>query len=310
MNEITTTQQGGGIAALKRMIDSASVQTQFQRALGENKDAFAASIIDLYSNDKQLQGCDPKAILCEALKAATLKLPLNKALGFAYVVVYNNSVKQPDGTWKKVPTPTFVPGYKGYIQMAQKTGQYETLNADVVYEGELRCADKLTGMIDLSGEKVSDKVVGYFCYFKLLNGFAKMLYMSVHDMACYAKRYSPSVKKETTIEDLEAKAQNNVVGKQVGWEGNFNDMAIKTVIRRLLSKYGYLSIEMQNAVAGDIQFESNRNDMIAENANRKNIVIEPSNFENVTPQVPPVSQPAEENAPAPETTSESEKEPY
>ena len=303
-NEIQTNTNG--LSVLKRMIDSDSVQMQFQRALGENKDAFAASIVDLYSNDRQLQACDPKAILREALRAATLKLPLNKALGFAYVVVYNNSVKQADGKWVKVPTPTFVPGYRGYIQLAMRTGQYRTINADVVCEGELRETDKLTGMIDLSGQKTSDKVVGYFCHFVLLNGFTKTLYMSVHDMAAYAKKYSPSVKKETTVEMLEKKAQETSVSKQVGWEGNFNDMAIKTVIRRLLGKYGYLSIEMQNVMSDDINVETSRNDAITEGANKKEIILDPVQYESVGAQT---EAPAEEAPDAPEQEVATEQEP-
>lgn len=301
-NEIAKVQETG-LTVLKRMLDADSVQKQFQNALKENKDTFIASIIDLYNSDNQLQTCNPKQVISEALKAAVLHLPINKALGFAYIVVYNNSVKQPDGTWAKVPTPTFVPGYKGYIQLAMRTGQYATLNADVVYEGELKVTDKLTGAIDLGGEKKSDKVVGYFCHFRLINGFAKTLYMSVHDMATYAKRYSPSVRKETSVADLEKLAQSQTVGKKVGWEGNFNDMAIKTVIRRLLSKYGYLSVEMQNVLSDDIYTESNRNDILAENANSKAIIIDPVvQYEQVdyTP-----SDPTPEQA-APKT----EEEPY
>ena len=136
-----------------------------------------ASLIDLYTGDKQLQTCNAKAVVSEALRAATMRLPLNKALGFAYIIVFNNSVRNPDGSFSKVPTPTFVPGYKGYIQLAMRTGQYRTINADFVYEGELRKVDKLKGEVAFDGEKKSDKIVGYFCYFELLNGFSKTLYV-------------------------------------------------------------------------------------------------------------------------------------
>ena len=279
-NEIQK-KQDGGMAVLKKMLDADSVQKQFQNALGEHKNAFIASVIDLYNTDSQLQTCNPKQVICEALKAATLNLPINKALGFAYIVVYNNSVKQADGTWAKVPTPTFVPGYKGYIQLAMRTGQYATINADVVYEGELREKDKLTGAISFNGERTSDKVIGYFCHFRLLNGFAKTLYMSVRDMAEYAKKYSPSVKKDTTVADLEKLAQEKSAGKKVGWEGNFNDMALKTVVRRLISKYGYLSIEMQNVVASEVSADGNRDMVIAEKANSKPINIDYVEYEPV-----------------------------
>lgn len=265
------------IDMLKMMIDAPTVQAQFKNALGEHKDAFMASLIDLFTGDKALQRCEPKLIISEALRAATLRLPLNKALGFAYIVVYNNSVKNPDGSWEKVATPTFIPGYKGYIQLAMRTGQYRTINADYVYEGELRKVNKLSGEIAFDGEKKSDKIVGYFCYFELLNGFSKTLYVPLDEMAAYAKRYSPSIGKNTTAEELMAKANDGIVSKKVGWEGNFNDMALKTVIRRLLSKYGFLSVEMQNAISKDVDIdnsEADRNDMISEEANKKVIDID------------------------------------
>ena len=204
-------KQDRPVDLLKATINAPSIQEQFKNALGEHKDTFVASLIDLYTGDKSLQTCKPSAIIIEALRAATLRLPLNKALGFAYIVVYNNSVKVTNEQtgreeWIKVPTPTFIPGYKGYIQLAMRTGQYRTINADVVYEGEVRKVNKLTGEIAFDGEKTSDKIIGYFCYFELLNGFSKTLYVTVEDMAAYAKRYSPSVKKETTVAQLIAKA--------------------------------------------------------------------------------------------------------
>lgn len=271
------------IDLFKSVINAPSVQTQFNNALGEHKDAFVASLIDLFTGDKSLQTCKPQMVIAEALRAATLRLPLNKALGFAYIVVYNNSVKNPDGTWTKVPTPTFIPGYKGYIQLAMRTGQYRTINADYVYEGELRKVNKLSGDIAFDGEKKSDKIVGYFCYFELLNGFSKTLYVSVEDMAAYAKRYSPSIGKNTTIEQLISKANDGIVSKKVGWEGNFNDMALKTTIRRLLSKYGYLSVEMQNALSKDVEEQemASRNDIIEEQANKQTITIDESSYEEV-----------------------------
>lgn len=271
------------IDLFKSVINAPSVQTQFNNALGEHKDAFVASLIDLFTGDKSLQTCKPQMVIAEALRAATLRLPLNKALGFAYIVVYNNSVKNPDGTWTKVPTPTFIPGYKGYIQLAMRTGQYRTINADYVYEGELRKVNKLSGEIAFDGEKKSDKIVGYFCYFELLNGFSKTLYVSVEDMAAYAKRYSPSIGKNTTIEQLISKANDGIVSKKVGWEGNFNDMALKTTIRRLLSKYGYLSVEMQNALSKDVEEQemASRNDIIEEQANKQTITIDESSYKEV-----------------------------
>ena len=297
-NEIQ--KQERPIDLMKSVINAPSVQEQFQNALGEHKDAFVASLIDLFTGDKQLQTCKPAAIIAEALRAATLRLPLNKALGFAYIIVFNNSVKNDDGSWSKIPTPTFVPGYKGYIQLAMRTGQYRTINADFVYEGEMRKVSKLTGEIALDGEKKSDMIIGYFCYFELLNGFNKTLFVSVEDMAQYALRYSPSFKgkNKPSADALIKLAQANQPSTKVGWEGNFNDMALKTVIRRLLSKYGYLSVEMQNALAKDVEdAQMSRNDLIIENANTQAIDIDSTQYEEVDTETGEIKN-GEDAAPA------------
>lgn len=307
MNNQALVKQDRPVDLLKATINAPSVQEQFKNALGEHKDTFVASLIDLYTGDKSLQTCKPSVVIAEALRAATLRLPLNKALGFAYIVVYNNSVKVTNEQtgreeWIKVPTPTFIPGYKGYIQLAMRTGQYRTINADVVYEGEVRKVNKLTGEIAFDGEKTSDKIIGYFCYFELLNGFSKTLYVTVEDMAAYAKRYSPSVKKETTVAQLIAKANDGIVSKKVGWEGNFNDMALKTVIRRLLSKYGYLSVEMQNAMVHDVEDEamSSRNDALG-NAAAQTVDLSATEYEEVDTTTGEVkTAEPEQAAPAPE----------
>jgi len=311
-NQLTQTPQTG-LAKLKAMLDAPSVQEQFQNALAENKNQFIASIIDLYNGDKSLQECKPAAIIQECLKAAVLDLPINKALGFAYVVVYKNSVKVKDPetgreTWVKVPTPTFIPGYKGYIQLAMRTGQYRTINADFVYEGELRTVNRLSGEVALDGVRKSDKIVGYFCYFVLLNGYSKTLYMSVEDMAAYAKRYAPGIKKDTTIAQLIAKANDGIVSKSVGWEGNFNDMALKTVIRRLISKYGYLSIKMQSAIGHDTESESRalaaRNDSLQiANDSAQTLTLDETQYEEVdteTGEVKPKASAPTAEAPTPD----------
>ena len=214
---------------LKTILGADSVQEQFQNALKENSGAFVASIIDLYASDNYLQQCDPGKVVAEALKAATLKLPINKSLGFAYIVPYRD---------KGVQAPQFQIGYKGYIQLAMRTGQYKYLNAGVVYEGELKGKDKLTGIIDLSGEKISDKIVGYFAYMELINGFAKSVYWTIEEVTAHAKKFSKSYNSQSSA-----------------WKTNFDSMAIKTVIRNLLSKYGIMSIDMTTALTSDTDDE-------------------------------------------------------
>lgn len=268
-----TTTAISPMAKFKSILNAESVQAQFKNALGKHADIFSASLIDLYTGDKALQECNPSLVVAEALRAATLNLPLNKALGFAYIVSFKN---------KGVPTPQFLIGYKGLIQMAMRSGQYRNINADLVYEGEYKGKNKLTGEIDLSGEKQSDKVIGYFCYFELVNGFRKTYYMSTEEMAKYAKHYSPSLKfsQAATIEKLIQAGSQNEIGTQVGWLGNFNQMALKTVTRNLISKYGPLSVEMQTAIDADINADAaeTRDADIQQGANTETIDAE---FEEV-----------------------------
>lgn len=276
--------------AFAAMLKADSVQAQFKNALGKHSDSFVASLIDLYSTDSQLQTCKPEEVVKQALKAASLQLPINKALGFAYIYVFNNNVKTKDergmDVWTKVPTPTFVPGYRGYIQLAMRTGQYRNINADVVYEGEMRKVNKLTGEVAFDGEKTSEKVVGYFCYFELLNGFSKTLYMSVEQMASYALRFAPSLPKGTTKELLMKKAQENGNEKGVGWTNNFTAMAMKTVIRQLLGKYGYLSVEMQDGIESDRTAEEHSDGAFVETTTAE-VIEEPQAIEEISSSAAP-----------------------
>jgi len=230
---------------LKALLNVESVKAQFQNALKENAGAFIASIIDLYGSDKYLQQCDPNAVIMEALKAATLKLPINKQLGFAYIVPYKG-------------VPQFQLGYKGYIQLAMRTGQYRHLNAGVIYEGIEVHRNILTGEITFSGEPTSEKVQGYFAYMELLNGFSKTAYMTKEEVIKHAQCYSKSYN-----------AQNSA------WKTNFDEMAMKTVMRRLLSKYGILSTDMISALTADRDdVESEVANEIANEANKETIDVE------------------------------------
>lgn len=282
------------VDVLKGMLNAPSVMQQFQNALNKNAPTFIASVIDLYNSDTKLQLCEPKQVVMEALKAAVLHLPINKALGYAFIIPFNNSkkVEETDASgkvvtkWVKLYEPTFQIGYKGLIQLAMRTGQYRTINADVVYDGELRKVNKLTGEIAFDGERKSDKVLGYFCYFELLNGFSKTLYMTTEQMANHAKRFSKALKndKEATVDKLLSLANLpvNADSTVVGWMGNFHGMAIKTVIRNLLSKYGYLSIEMQNAIADDYEGETDARDtLIQGNANAQVLDMTDASYEVV-----------------------------
>jgi len=270
-----TTKQPRPVDLLKKVINSDSVQEQFQNALAENKDAFIASMIDIFTSEPKLQQCKPSAVVAECLRAATLKLPLNKSLGFAYVLPFNNNVKQPDGTWAKVMTPQFVIGYKGYKQLAMRTGKYKYINEGFVYEGQQVNRNFLAGTFTITGEPKSDQPIGYFSFFELINGFQSMLYMTLEEMARYAKRYAPTLKgvKEITVDNLIKIAHQEPKSGAVGWLGNFNDMALKTVVRRNLSKNGMMSIEMMDSADqmahSELDAADRRQQEIEERGNRQ-----------------------------------------
>lgn len=206
---------------MRGILDNENTKKLLQDSLKENAGAFSASVIDLYNSDKYLQMCDPKQVFAECLKAVSLKLPISKQLGFAYVIPYKN-------------VPQFQIGYKGMIQLCMRTGAYKYINADVVYKGEFVGADKLTGEVDLSGEKISDEVVGYFAYIETVNGFKKALYWSKEKVIEHAQKFSKSYNSANSV-----------------WKSNFDSMAIKTVLRNLLSKYGVMSVEMANAMQAE-----------------------------------------------------------
>lgn len=257
---------------MKQLISNSGIQEMFEESLGKNAGAFLSSLVEVYSDPAgTLSECDPKEVVMEALKAATLKLPINKNLGFAWIIPYNKNTKIVDENgrtqWVKVPHPQFQIGYKGLIQLAIRTGQYQTINTNVVYEGMEVSEDYLTGSIKIKGEKKSDKVIGYFSYFKLVNGFEKVLYWSKEQVIEHAKKHSQGYKSMENAKNGKYYKADKFV-----WDSSFEDMALKTMTRRILTKYGVLSVEMQNAemmeadtsLAIDMEEEANKQELIIE----------------------------------------------
>ncbi len=234
------------INQMKELVNNTALNKMFKDALKENSGAFLSSLIDLYNSDTNLQKCKAKDVIMEALKAATLKLPINKQLGFAYIVPYKD-------------VPQFQLGYKGYIQLAMRTGQYQNLNAGIIYEGMEIKNNYLAGTIEIHGEKQSDNEIGYFAYFKLINGFEKCLYMSKDEITKHAQKFSKTYSF-----------------KGSSWQSNFSAMALKTVIRLLLSKYGILSTEMQTAITDETDQELSKE--IEQKANKT--VIDIADYNN------------------------------
>ena len=285
-------QKALAVKNFQAVMNNSYYQTLLQSSLKENKGAFCTSLMEIFSSDEKLLQCKPNDLMAEALKAASLRLPLNKQLGQAYLLPFKN---------KGVMTPTLVIGTKGYLQLAMRTGKYETINADVVYEGELKGYDKVTGNLDLSGIRTSNVPVGYFAYIKKKDGFSKILYMSLDEVCLYAKQYSPTVKfsdkvTPTTLKELALKQAASGVSDGVGWYSNFESMALKTVLRRLLSKWGELSIENNDILNIDEapSAEQQRDEEFAED--KKVIVVDAETGE--------IKQPAGED---PEAQTETKK---
>ncbi len=210
---------------LNELLNNSAIQEQLKSTLKENAGAFVTSVLNVFREDSNLQICDPKMVLGEALKAAALKLPIEKQLGFGYIISFKDH---------GVPKPQFQLGYKGYIQLAIRTGVYKHISARAVYEGELKSINKLTGIPDISGNKVSNEIIGYFAYYETLGGFEAALYWTKDEVKAHAQRYSKSYQKGSMI-----------------WKNNFDEMATKTVLRNLLSHYGVMSVEINTAMVSE-----------------------------------------------------------
>ena len=248
------TKQASPVVAFKNYLNSGSVQALLANRLSSEKikTDFMNSVIEVVTGSPELQACTPQSILAESLKAASIHLPLNKALGRCYVVPFKN---------KGVPTATMVIGYKGYIQLAKNSGHYRNINADVVFEGQITYRNHLTGEIRIDHEPTSDKVVGFFAYIEELNGFNKTLYMSIDQMAHYAKTYVTYLKFNNKVTEytLKQKMQYHATHgpeQGIGWMSDSVTMAKKTCLRQLLTKWGDLSIEQQEAIANDVSWDS------------------------------------------------------
>lgn len=218
---------------VKGMLETPAFKKKFEEMLGKKAAGFISSIIAVTNSSNYLMKADPATVIGAAAQAAMLDLPINQSLGFAYIVPYKGAAQ-------------FQLGYKGYIQLAQRSGQYIDIGAKTVYEGELEYENRLLDKFRF-GERTSDKVIGYLAYFRLTNGFEKMLYMTIDEAQAHAKKYSQSYKGGTDKWGL----------------ADFNVMAEKTVLKRLLSKYGPLSIEsiqMSQALANDGGVISMNND--------------------------------------------------
>lgn len=202
---------------------------------GKDGQRFISAIVSATTTNPMLQECTNQSILSAALLGESLKLSPSPQLGHYYLVPFNDK--------EKGKVAQFQLGYKGYIQLAIRSGQYKKLNVMAIKEGELDYFDPLNEEIKVSlkvenwDEREAAETIGYYAFFELTNGFKKALYWSKAQMEAHAMKYSPGyrAKKGYTF-----------------WEKNFDGMAYKTMLRQLISKWGIMSIELQNAFEGDM----------------------------------------------------------
>ena len=203
------------------------VQEKLKELVGKNAPAFATSVLQIVNSNSMLVNADPQTIFSAACMAATLNLPINNNLGFAYIVPFKNNKEN------KIEAQ-FQLGYKGYIQLAQRSGQFSRIAATPVYDGQLISENPLLGYEFDWSVKPSGEPIGYVAFFKLINGFTAELYMSKEEVMKHANKYSQTAKKGYGV-----------------WKDQFEAMALKTVLKLLLSKQAPLSIDMQKAQMAD-----------------------------------------------------------
>lgn len=233
--------------AIKEYMCKQGVQRKLQELLGERKDAFLTSALQVVNSNSQLQNASPESVFGVVVTAATLNLPLNNNLGFAYAVPYSTNALDANGRkiplldsqgkpvtksfngrtfpqYEKVVDAQFQLGYKGFIQLAQRSGQFKRISACKTYseDTEQSVFERLTAFLP---KEPKGEVTGYIAYFQLLNGFEAHVAMTNKEINEHAKQYSQSFK-----------------GGYGVWKDNFDAMAQKTVIKLLLSKQAPLSI--------------------------------------------------------------------
>lgn len=254
-----------GQATLKSMINDERTKNKFKEMLGNKAAGFLTSLMNTTNGNAQLQQADPNSILKAGAIAATLDLPIDPNLGFAYIVPYNNRDKN---------EAQFQMGYKGFVQLAIRTGQYKRINVTELYEGQFESYDPITDELKYNlDNRLSDEITHYVAYFQTINGFEKYNVMSKEEIENHAKKFSKTYSY-----------------KGSSWQTNFNTMAKKTVLKLLLSKFGILSIEMQTAQKADqaVIREFDKNNIEVEYVDNENnindtideIVINESNTAN------------------------------
>ena len=243
-NQVAQQQQ-----TAKSLFASPAVVQKLEGMLGNRTKGFVTNVLQVVQSNSLLSKADPMSVFMSAATAASMNLSVNPSLGEAYIVPFKGQAQ-------------FQVGWKGLVQLAQRTGQYHRINAVEVYANQFNSFDRLTEELDadmtIDG---AGAIVGYIGYFRLTNGFEKLEYWSKEKMTAHAKKYSQSYQRGN--------------GVWADGEDGFTAMAKKTVLKSVISKYGIKSIEMQTAIQADqavvtedgtFKYVDNEHDLVVDNA--------------------------------------------
>lgn len=229
-----------------------SIKSKINAIVGSDKGAsFISGLLSAVQINPALQSCTQASLLNCALLGHSLNLSPSPQLGHYYIVPYENKKMG-------ITEGQFQLGYKAYIQMALRTGQYKTISVIDVKEGELKSFNRLTDEIELDFnendyEREKLNTVGYVAYFKLINGFEKTLFWTKEKMELHADKYSKAFSLKG-MQDLKAGkvADKDMWRYSSFWYKDFDGMAFKTMLRQLISKWGIMSTEMELAFKSDM----------------------------------------------------------
>jgi recombination protein RecT len=241
-------------------ISSDAYKNLINKTLGDPKRAqrFIAAISSAVATNPQLQACEAGSILSGALLGESLNLSPSPQLGQYYLVPYKKKQKNSDGSYGEITVATFQLGYKGYIQLAIRSGQYRHINVMPIKRGELVHFDALNeeitiNLIEDELERENAETTGYYAMFEYLNGFRKAMYWSYEKMLSHADRFSQAFSAQAYENVRAGKVAEKDMWKYSSfWYKNFDDMACKTMLRQLISKWGVMSTEFQDAYEKDM----------------------------------------------------------
>ena len=219
----TTAPKTAEVQTLTSLLRNDNIKARIESMLKDRAPQFTSSLLSLANSSAQLRAADPKTILAAAMTAATLDLPINPNLGFAYIVPYKT-------------TAQFQMGYKGFIQLAMRSGQYKRMNAVCVNQEAIGGVDDMgETIINWTAIDETKPAVGYVFAFELVNGFRKVAYWPKSKVQAHAGKYSQAFRG----------------GRGTPWQDNFDAMALKTVAKLTLAKWGPLTVAMEKAIVED-----------------------------------------------------------